>query len=267
MKAAAIVLGLAATLALAAPAQAVTLIGPQGQPIGGQWQQWADEAQVPSLSGTLLVDNDATPCMGGAACSTSPNMALQEQDGSLIYADGPTETWAAPNVAEWSFDFELGHQFDWAYLTDADRAQFAQLWGSTLHWWDTLAGAQQAIEDGLEAEFANVYATCAVGDPTPAILTAWLPGVVVTDAEPSCQLIDQMGREVGADPPAPPLPVTAGAQATPGGTVGTQTGPGGTVPNAPAKTSRKLHHKRHRPAWRQIGDAIMTLHSGAARAR
>ena len=267
MKALAVVLGPVAALAFASPAQAVTLVAPQGQPIGGQWQQWADDAQVSTLSGTLLVDSDPTPCMGGAACSSSPNMALQEPDGSLIYADGPTETWAAPNVAEWSFDFELGHQFDWAYLTDADRAQFAQLWGSTLHWWDTLAGAQQATEDGLEAEFADIYATCAVGDPTPAILTAWLPGVVVTDAEPSCQLIDEIGAEVGADLPAPPPPVTAGAQTAPSGTVGAQTTPSGTVPNPPAKASRKLHHKRHGSAWWQIGEAIRSLRSGAARAR
>jgi len=267
MKAWAVVLGPVAALAFASPAQAVTLVAPQGQPIGGQWQQWADEAQVSTLSGTLLVDSDPTPCMGGAACSSSPNMALQEPDGSLIYADGPTETWAAPNVAEWSFDFELGHQFDWAYLTDADRAQFAQLWGSTLHWWDTLAGAQQATEDGLEAEFADIYATCAVGDPTPATLTAWLPGVVVTDAEPSCQLIDEIGAEVGADLPAPPPPVTAGAQTAPSGTVGAQTAPSGTVPNPPAKGPRKLHHKRHGSAWWQIGLAITSLRSGAALAR
>ena len=262
MKARAVVLGLAAAVACVSPARAVTLVTPQGQPIGGQWQQWADEAQVPSLSGTLPVDNDPTLCMGGTACSSSPNMALQEPDGSLIRADGPTETWAAPNVAEWNFDFELGHQFDWAYLTDADRAQFAQLWSSTLHWWDTLASAQQAMEDGLEAEFANIYATCAVGDPTPAILTAWLPGVVVTDPEPSCQLIDEIGVEVGADPPAPPPP---GAQTAPTGTIGAQTTPSGTVPVSPAKTSRKLHHKRHGSAWWQIGEAIVRLRSGAAR--
>ena len=263
MKARAIVLGLAAGLAIASPAQAVSLVAPQGQPIGGQWQQWAEEAQVSTLSGTLLVDDDPTPCMGGSACSSSPNMALQEPDGSLIYAGGPIETWAAPNVAEWSFDFELGHQFDWAYLTDADRAQFAQLWGSTLHWWDTLAGAQQAIEDGLEAEFADIYATCAVGDPTPAILTAWLPGVVVTNPEPSCRLIDQIGSEVGADPPAPPAPVATGAQTGTSVTVGPQT----TVPILPTEASRKLHHKRHGSTWRQIGEAIMSFRGGAARAR
>jgi hypothetical protein len=259
MKARAVVLGLLAPLAFASPAPAVTLIAPQGQPIGGQWQQWVDEAQMPTLSGTLLVDNDPAPCMGGAACSSSPNMALQQPDGSLIYADGPAETWAAPNVAEWSFDFELGHQFDWAYLTDADRAEFAQLWGSTLHWWDTLAGTQQSMEDGLEAEYADIYATCAVGDPTPAILTAWLPGVVVTDPEPSCQLIDEIGAEVGADPPAPPPPVTAGAQTAPSGTVGVQTEPSGTVLHPPTKTSRKLHHKRHGSALWQIGEAITSL--------
>ena len=262
MKARAVVLCLAAAVGCASPARAVTLLTPQGQPIGSQWQQWVGEAQVPTLSGTLLVDNDPTPCMGGAACSSSPNMALQEPDGSLIYEDGPTETWAATNVAQWSFDFELGHQFDWAYLTDAERAQFAQLWGSTLHWWDTLAGAQQAMEDGLEAEFANIYATCAVGDPTPAILTAWLPGVVVTDPEPSCQLIDEIGAEVGADPPAPPPP---GAQTAPTGTSGAPTTPSATVPVPPAKTSRKLHHKRHGSAWWQIGEAIVSFRSGAAR--
>ncbi len=264
MKVRAVVLGVVVPLAFASPAPAVTLVAPQGQPVGGQWQHWADEAQVPTLSGTLLVDNDPTPCMGGAACSTSPNMALQEPDGSLIYEDGPTETWAAPDVAEWSFDFELGHQFDWAYLTDADRTELAQLWGSTLHWWDTLAGAQQAMEDGLEAEFADIYATCAVGDPTPAILIAWLPSVVVTDPEPSCQFIDEIGAEVNADPPAPPPAVTAGPQTAPSSTIGAQTTASGIALNPPARGSRKLHHKRHGSAWWQIGGAIMSFRSGAS---
>ncbi len=64
-----------ALVALAAPAQAVTLVTPTGQPVGGQWQQWADEAHVPTLSGDLIVVvNDAVSMCAGAdyGCSISP---------------------------------------------------------------------------------------------------------------------------------------------------------------------------------------------------
>ncbi len=43
---------LVAMLVLTAPAQAVTLINQQGQPIGGQWQQWANQAKVPTIPAT-----------------------------------------------------------------------------------------------------------------------------------------------------------------------------------------------------------------------
>ncbi|MBV8221368.1 MAG: hypothetical protein JO325_23115 [Solirubrobacterales bacterium] len=186
----------------------MTLVAPNGTPVGGELQQWANAAQVPTLNGPLTTDTNASDvnaaCARAPACSTAPGSA-EEYDGGLIYGQ-PAETWVAPDaVNQWQFDFELGHQFDYAYLTRTDRAEFAQLWGSTLHWWDTSSGLARGIEDGLEAEFADVYATCAVGYSAPEILTAWLPSVIVTTAAPSCQLINRIDTTNAAPSSLPTL--------------------------------------------------------------
>ncbi|HYB31680.1 MAG TPA: hypothetical protein VEF89_34165 [Solirubrobacteraceae bacterium] len=34
----------------------------------------------------------------------------------------------APTISEWDFYYELGHEFDWAYLSPADRAAFLAAW-------------------------------------------------------------------------------------------------------------------------------------------
>ena len=154
---------------------------------------------------------------------------------------------------EWQFDFELGHQFDYAYLTGTDRAMLAQTWGSTLHWWDTFSGLSHGIEDGLEAEFADIYATCAVGAEVPAILTTWLPGVAVENAAPTCELIDQIGAACDADMPASSsMPAAATAVSC--------------APSGPPKRKheRKRHKRRHR---RLSSGAVTSSRSGTARGR
>jgi len=195
----------AALLACAAPAQAVTLVDDSGAPIGGQFQAYADRAQVPTLAGTLIIRETNPACP--VACSQGPGDQAVNADGSLWVdtpAYGPAITWAVPAAGEYQFDWELGHQFDWAYLTDDDRREFAAMWRDpTGQWWDSEAVLSRGGEDGLERVFAADYASCAMGYPPAAA------------AEPAnrqqvCEMIDTIGQRAGAHMP-PPLPPTAGS--------------------------------------------------------
>ena len=216
-------------LASATDATAVTLVDPGGNPIGGQFQAYADAARVPTLAGTLIFGGTNAACP--VACSTGPGSDAINPDGSLFVqtaAFGPAITWAAPTASAYQFDWELGHQFDWAYLTDADRQQLAVLWRSpTAQWWDSVKVLAAGGEDGLERVFAADYASCALGYPPSATSEP-------ADREEICQLIDTIGQRVGAHmpPPAPPTvsPVT--------------------VVQLPARPVRPRSHRRpkcHRP--------------------
>jgi hypothetical protein len=184
---------------------AVTLVDAQGQPIGGQWQHWANEAHVPTLSGELtLILGSADPGCP-VACSTAPGNIERLPDGSFFSsATLPTETWVVPHLAtEWNLDWELGHQFDWRYLTDAQRAMFADLWHLDLPWWDSQTAAQNGREDGLEAVFAQDYADCATG--AFDVINSWIPQPRLTamaQLASTCTLIDQIGARDGANTPA-----------------------------------------------------------------
>lgn len=144
----AILLG-AVFLGLAAPAQAVELVTPAGAPMGGQWQRWANEMRVPTVR-RLTLDVSATDaaefCGAPGACS----------------ARG--ETIVAPGVNRDSFYYELGHQFDWRYLTGADHRFLAREWGDPgAAWEDSPGSVAHHAEDGLEAVFPRIYADCAEG--------------------------------------------------------------------------------------------------------
>jgi hypothetical protein len=195
----------------AAPAGAVTLVDDNGSPIGGPLQTYADRAQAPTLAGTLIVREATAACP--VACSTGPGDKVVNSDGSLWVqtpAYGPAITWASPTVNEYQFDWELGHQFDWAYLTDADRQAFATLWHSpAAQWWNSDAVQSRGGEDGLERVFAADYASCAMG---------YTPSGTAEPANPQdvCNLIDAVGQRVGAHmPPVQPpavVPVTVAPQ-------------------------------------------------------
>ncbi len=111
--------------------------------------------------------------------STSPSdpNACTPADAQACFWTGPNE---APTVwigTSWRGDVrlpfyhELGHVFDWYYLTDHDRHQW-ETWAHTVgeRWAeDTIPGG------GASDEFANDYATCATTGsrhgwfPTPAM--------------------------------------------------------------------------------------------------
>ena len=163
---------LAACLAFATSAQAVTLINPDGTPVGGQLQQWANESRVATGNYTLTVGgfacSEAQTTLGVApaapGCSTGTNV-----DGSSFNPTAPFSTYVnttdyAPWAVRETLYFELGHQFDWHFLTAADRRYLARAWGlAHWHWSDSIAGLEAGAEDGLEGVFAAVYQDCADG--------------------------------------------------------------------------------------------------------
>jgi hypothetical protein len=137
------------SLAFTGSAQAVTLITPQGQLVGGQWQAWANDSKVPTASGLIVFEVPAA--MG---CATAGGCSLQAP------TPGTSPIISASN--RYTLYFELGHQFDWRYLTDANRSRIARFWGHP-HWpWlDSARSLDHGSEDGLMADFDNAYAQCA----------------------------------------------------------------------------------------------------------
>lgn len=185
---------------LAGTARAVTLVTPQGQPVGGRWQRWADESKIPTVAGDLIFVPNASGCTAGiTACSSSRSQGYPATETfvSLDVGTGPS--------ARDSLYWELGHQFDWRYLTGAQRRYFARAW-STPHarWMDTTTALAAGYEDGLEAEFAQIYDDCAWGVNDegeslsfPAPLGVTVPSVQIKDD--TCRDITYTAAADGAD--------------------------------------------------------------------
>lgn len=94
--------------------------------------------------------------------------------------------------------FELGHEFDWRYLTPALRQRFSRMWGHpNAPWLDSARSMQDGSEDGMTADFAAVYEMCAWGLPQIGISYSGLyprgvptpPPIRPMAAAPSCELI------------------------------------------------------------------------------
>jgi hypothetical protein len=125
---------LVGVLVMAAPAQAATTISPESG-TSFPYQQWVDEAKVPTPDVTLRVVEQG--CHGSYGYAT----ACTRRDSYTIWLD--------PTVAtrrRAAFLHELGHNFDYYALTDADRQAFANIAGD----WDVEL-------------FAEVYRSCATG--------------------------------------------------------------------------------------------------------
>lgn len=171
------------------------------------YQAWADASRVATIAGPLLVVLNGGPSDCPIACSYGPGMGTINPDGSVWVedaSDGPATTYLVPGVADhWALYWELGHQFDWRYLTGEDRARFAALWRSSTPWWDTLVAEDAGRENGLEATFAADYSYCALGQ-TPRGAHYWVSDTTEPrDPERVCQLINHIGAAAGAIMPAP----------------------------------------------------------------
>ena len=134
------------------PARHAVLVAPDGQPVGGRWQQWIDQSRIPTVIGDITLFKPQSFCG-----YTGPALGM----GCSLFAAPYREIAASDRD---SLYWELGHQFDWLYLTRTDRRYLAREWGRPYaHWWDTQRALADGGEDGLEAEFAAVYRDCAWG--------------------------------------------------------------------------------------------------------
>lgn len=184
-------------LAFAAPAGAVTLVNPDGTPVGGQWQKWVAEMRVPTISGPLAFSTDATICGGamlGRWRAFTSGRRLHRHCGR-----------SGQSLSRDTLYFELGHQFDWHYLTPGGRSYLAHQWHTAGHsWWDSSPYG----ENGLEAIFASEYAGCAEGMNDnnssfslfePPGFVGWVPHGSTSSHFSTCRYIDRIARRAGAD--------------------------------------------------------------------
>ncbi len=172
-----------AIAAVTAPsAQAVTLVYPNGQAVGGRWQRWADEAKVPTARVRVIFGPaslcDGAPNSAGIACSGGPLAA----DGGVPYELHVYD--------RYSLMFELGHIYDYGTLTNRGRVRFARLWGvPQAPWLDSTASVLQGREDGLEVDFAAVYAQCALGHRLGGLQSGDAPVIKLTPMSRTCDYI------------------------------------------------------------------------------
>lgn len=169
--------------------RSVTLVTPAGAPVGGEWQQWANEIS-PAYRGVVTLDlawNVDAQCDQPAASCSDTN-----------------EIWEATNT-EGGFQslrsnlyYELGHIYDHAYLTDSLRARIMRLWGLHWHgaildaWWD---GEQTATVTDVPGEwFAQSYEFCVMypnWNAAAAWKASWFSGFL--PGEPAADSIQQAG--------------------------------------------------------------------------
>lgn len=191
-----IVPGLAILGALAALAgHPLTLVTPQGTPATVQYQHWVTQMKVPTVTGTLMFESPTQLCVANASgCSTGAPTAWY-----------PNDTPTTPAIAassRWSLYNELGHQFDFRYLTNTDRGYLAWFWrvpGAA--WVDSAQSISEGGENGLEGQFAYAYAICA---ETGNYFDSSAMMAAPTDAQPptirprnphgTCAFIDRVGR-------------------------------------------------------------------------
>ena len=136
--------GVLAAIAVAAPARAVTLVTTTGAPLGGHLQAIVDGSRVPTAPGIVVVD--LAPCPGSAyeACWDPAGLHVPIGRGVDV---------------RWTLMHELGHVFDDRVLTGVDRAAFKRVIRYSGAW---TTGAEPAGE-----RFAEAYAGCAIYSRAP----------------------------------------------------------------------------------------------------
>lgn len=143
MRRVALILVLALTLAGASEAGAhTTIIEPPGSHY--PYQQWVDEARVPTPNATITLFEDESGCAGqGIRCT----------------AQGAFAIWLTPWIDDWrmvrrAFLHELGHNFDYYELSDPARFEFGSLLGDRRPW--------ATAPNPAKEKFAEAYMWCAL---------------------------------------------------------------------------------------------------------
>ena len=118
------------------------------------YQQWVDEAKVPTPNVTLTVVGDVSPCEGAGGCTE----------------EGADTIWFAGSGGRQGFYHELGHNFDYSMPAWA-RARYLAILGRSGPW------RRQSYNQSPNEFFADSYALCA--------FKLWIPlGGEVQDQKP-----------------------------------------------------------------------------------
>ena len=128
-----------ALLALAAPAQAVTLVSPTGDARVARYQTWANAAFVPTPAG--VVDLVLASC------------PVDVSDGCIYHGAPPTIFLGTAVRDRPTLLHELGHAFDTQRLTPAYRTAFEGIFGDTRAW--------RSPPNSPHERFAEAYSLCA----------------------------------------------------------------------------------------------------------
>lgn len=133
-----LLVSLAALVVFPAVAQArTTIIEPPGSHF--PYQQWVDEAKVPTPEVTLTVIEDASGCEG---------------EGSACTAEGAATIWADPLWSKrWDFLHEIGHNQDYV-MPDWARTRFLSLTRDPRPW--------RSPPNSPHERFAEAWAACAI---------------------------------------------------------------------------------------------------------
>lgn len=118
-----------------------------------KFDAWLRASEMPTPDVSVHMEWNLDVCPTASACVTTsrdvegrPVFAMYVDDG------GPVKT------SQEAFYHEIGHVFDGALLTDADRVEFRRLMRDWREW--SWGGAQSPLE-----RFANAYAWCALNGP------------------------------------------------------------------------------------------------------
>lgn len=129
----------ALAVASAAPAQATTLVLPDGR-VAQPYQQWVDRAFIPTIQQTVTLHLEACP-------------DSTRGEGGCTFV-GTTDVWLnEPLTPRVALLHELGHQFDYWAMTDAARDEFRQLVGDPRPW--------RSAPNSPHEKFAEAYGFCA----------------------------------------------------------------------------------------------------------
>lgn len=117
------VAALVGVLVFASSAQAATVISEESG-TRFPYQRWVVRAALPTPPITIRVAEEPCPFMSAPACT---------EPGGPIYMDPAAFTTRAHERA--TFMHELGHQYDYTRLADANRARFMAIYGLVGPWY------------------------------------------------------------------------------------------------------------------------------------
>src|SRR3954447_6880991 len=157
----------------AAPgADALRLVSPSGDPAVARYQRWVDAAAMPTPRESLNVVLASCP--------------VAISDGCIVHDAVPTVYLGPMTRDRATLLHEVGHAFDAAEMTDADRAAFDAIFADARAW--------EAAPNSPKERFAEAYSLCA---RSPAIRRAYTGAYAyrVTPAQQRrvCGLIRRVG--------------------------------------------------------------------------